>query len=81
MKLHTYKGLLVLGALAALALVATFSVGGTARADTVPTKGVIGVSGLGPVIECKWELPDMDPNTPASSTPPRCRPPTRTTTT
>lgn len=60
MNRHSYRGLLVLGALTAIALVATFSIGGTARADTVPTSGVISVSGTGPVIECKWELPDMD---------------------
>jgi hypothetical protein len=66
-KLHSYKELLVLGALMAIALVATFSVGGTARAadpgTSVPTKGVIGTNGTGPVIECKWELPDMDSST------------------
>ncbi len=48
----------------AIALVATFSVGGTVRADTVPTSGVISANGTGPVIECKWELPDMDSYTP-----------------
>ncbi len=32
-------------------------------ANNVPTKGVISTSGSGPVIECKWELPDMDSST------------------
>ena len=64
MKLHSYKGLLVLGVLMAIAMVATFSTSGTVKADEVPTSGVISTSGTGPVIECKWELPDMDSSTP-----------------
>jgi hypothetical protein len=59
-KLHCYKGLLVLGALMAIALVATFSVGSTARAQTVPTSATVNGGASAPVIECKWELPDMD---------------------
>ncbi|MBI5287853.1 MAG: hypothetical protein HY873_02645, partial [Chloroflexi bacterium] len=60
MKLHSYKGLLVLGMLTAIAMVATFSTSGNAKADEVPTHGVVSTTGSGPVIECKWELPDMD---------------------
>ncbi len=60
MKLHSYKGLLVLGVLTAIALVATFSIGGTARAQIVPTNATVSSTNLPPNIECKWELPDMN---------------------
>lgn len=64
MNLFSLKGLTLLASLAVLAIAAGLMGQGTARADgpttNVPTKGVISTSGSGPVIECKWELPDMD---------------------
>ena len=68
MNLFSLKGLSLVAMVAALAIAAGLMGQGTASAadpgTDVPTKGVIGTSGAGPVIECKWELPDMDSSTP-----------------
>jgi len=55
---------MLLGVVAVFALAAAGLMERNARADeTVDTHAVVGTSGAGPVVECKWELPDMDSST------------------
>ena len=60
MRVLSLKGVALLGVVAAFAIAAGIMSQGTARAEDVPTKAQISTTGAGPVIECKWELPDMD---------------------